>query len=96
MAQTRKHRRYGNVPWRTWKRDKPGYHDKTVMMKKCGKKCFLGPGRTFPICARNTCKRDRRGIYAAYVRAREYMTISKRPKYRRITSKAKKLLKIVR
>ena len=25
-----------------WSREKPGYHQKTVMLKRCGKKCFLG------------------------------------------------------
>ena len=45
MTKTRK-----NVPWRGWKKMKPGYHQKTVMFKKCGKKCFLGKGKSFPIC----------------------------------------------
>jgi hypothetical protein len=30
---------------RGWKQLKPGYHQKTVMLKKCGKKCFLGPNK---------------------------------------------------
>ena len=25
-----------------WRTQKPGYHQKTVMLKKSGKKCFLG------------------------------------------------------
>ena len=93
IRKTRRGNR-GNVPWRHWIMDKPSYHEKTVMMEKCGKKCFLGPNRTFPICRKNTCKIDRRGVYAAYVRAREYSSIKKTPKYRRITAKATKLLKI--
>ena len=47
-----------------WSEQQPGYHDRTVMMKKCGNKCFLGPKRTFPICRRNTCKINRKGVYA--------------------------------
>ena len=40
-----------------WSKEKPGYHQRTVMMKKCGKKCFLGPKKSFPICSKNTSKR---------------------------------------
>jgi hypothetical protein len=75
-----------NVPWRGWKREKPGYHQRTVMLKKCGNKCFLGKNKTFPICKKNTCKISKKGIYAAYIRARQY-------KHRNISAKAKKLLK---
>lgn len=77
---------------KNWSKQKPGYHDRTVMMENCGKKCFLGPRKTFPICTRNTCKRNRKGIYAAYIRANEYITISGKQKYRRISAKARKLL----
>jgi hypothetical protein len=44
------------------------------MKKECGSKCFLGPTSEscFPICAKGTCKINTKGIYAAYVRAREY------------------------
>ncbi len=77
-----------------WSKQQPGYHQRTVMMKQCGKKCFLGPRKTFPICNKNTCKRNKKGVYAAYIRAREYMTIKPdSQKYRRITSKARRLLK---
>ena len=77
-----------------WSTQQPGYHQRTVMMKQCGKKCFLGPRKTFPICSKNTCKRNKKGVYAAYIRAREYMTIKPNSqKYRRITSKARHLLK---
>ena len=82
MSKTKK-----NVPWKGWKKEKPGYHQRTVMMKKCGKKCFLGPNKSFPICKKNTCKKSRKGIYAAYVRAREY-------KHTKIATRAKRMLKI--
>ena len=77
---------------RGWKNAQPGYHDRTTMMKRCGRRCFLGPNQSFPICRRNTCKKDRRGIYAAYIRAREYETITGSPKYKRISAKARRLL----
>lgn len=82
MTKTRK-----RVPWAGWKNEKPSYHQRTVMSQKCGKKCFLGPNKSFPICKKNTCKRSKKGIYAAYVRAREY-------KHNKIASRAKKMLKI--
>ena len=77
-------------PTKGWKREKPGFHQRTVMLKKCGKKCFLGPNKSFPICKKNTCKISSKGVYAAYIRARQYS--SKGRKYKNISSKAKKLL----
>jgi hypothetical protein len=78
---------------RGWKKEKPGYHERTVMMRDCGKKCFLGPKKTFPICSRGTCKVNKKGVYAAYVRAKEYQTIRPSRKYTRIANKAKKMLR---
>jgi hypothetical protein len=80
MTKTRK-----NVPWRGWKSENPGAHQRTVMMRKCGKKCFLGPKKSFPICKKNTCKVSKKGVYAAYVRSRQYHR-------RNISQKAKNLL----
>ena len=91
MAQNKTKK--SHAPWRGWKNEKPGYHEKTVMMKKCGKKCFLGPGKTFPICKKNTCKISRKGVYAAYIRSREYKTIKGTKKYPKITKRAKQLLR---
>ena len=90
MAKTQK-RRGSRV--RGWKQEKPGYHQRTVMLRRCGEKCFLGPNKTFPICSKNTCKRNKKGIMAAYMRAKEYITI--RPtvrKYKSIAKRAKKML----
>ena len=42
------------------------------MLKKCGKKCFLGPGKSFPICEKGTCKVNDKGLHAAYVRAKQW------------------------
>lgn len=84
-----------------WAKQQPGYHDRTVMLKNCGEECFLGPRKTFPICTRNTCKMNRKGLYAAYIRAEEYKTLSGlgkpkkdkgNSKYYRISSKARMLL----
>ena len=65
-TRTMKHRQTKNVPWRA--------HKRTIMRKKCGSKCFLGPKECncFPICDPDTCKINKKGIWAAYIRAREY------------------------
>ena len=73
-----------------WSKQQPGTHQRTVMMKKCGKKCFLGPNKSFPICKKNTCKISKKGVYAAYIRSRQYR---KSKKNRNVTKKTKKLLK---
>lgn len=87
MSKTRTNR--GSAT-RGWKNEKPGYHQKTVMLKKCGRKCFLGPKKSFPICKKNTCKVSSKGVYSAYIRARQYS--SKGKKYRNISIKANKML----
>ena len=75
-----------------WSKVQPGTHARTVMLHKCSKKCFLGPNKTFPICAKNTCKINKKGVYAAYIRANEFATIKGTRKYRNIASKAKHML----
>jgi hypothetical protein len=77
---------------KNWSKQQPGARERTIMMKQCGKKCFLGPNKTFPICTRNTCKRNRKGIYAAYIRANEYVTIKGTRKYKNVSRKAKRML----
>ena len=74
MSKTRKH-----VPWAGWHKLAPFGAQRTRMYKKCGKKCFLGkktPGDKqhpdFPICNKGTCKINPKGVYAAYVRAKEW------------------------
>ena len=81
-----------NVPWKGWSKQKPTTHQRTTMMKRCGKKCFLGPNKSFPICKKNTCKISKKGVYAAYIRAREYSTIKGSRKYRNISKKAYRML----
>ena len=73
-----------------WKNEQPSYRERSVMLKKCGKKCFLGTKKSFPICKKNTCKVSPRGVYSAYIRARQYS--SKGQKYRTVSKKANKML----
>lgn len=84
MAKTRRNGR-GSVT-RGWKRQQPGYHQRTVMLKKCGRKCFLGPGKSYPICTKNTCKVNSKGVYSAYIRSRQLHRQS-------ISRRANKMLK---
>ena len=89
MTYTRKNRGRGSAT-RGWKTQKPGFHQRTMMMKKCGKKCFLGPNKSFPICKKNTCNVSSKGVYAAYIRARQYRT--KGRKYQSIATRAKRMI----
>ena len=82
-----------------WSKCSPNLKQRTAMLKKCGKKCFLGTKKSFPICSKNTCKINRKGIHAAYVRAREYESIlgtrkqgQTRNRYKVIAKKAYKML----
>ena len=86
MAKTRKLQRV------LWSKDQPTTHERTVMLENCGKMCFLGSNKSFPICKRKTCKISKKGVYAAYVRARQYRKKSSR--YYKIAKKAKTLLHI--
>uniref|UniRef100_A0A6C0F4T3 Uncharacterized protein n=1 Tax=viral metagenome TaxID=1070528 RepID=A0A6C0F4T3_9ZZZZ len=79
-----------NTPWKGWNKQVPGTHQKTLMLKRCGKKCFLGSNKSFPICKKNTCTVSKKGVYAAYVRSRQYS--SKGRKYKTIASKSRKML----
>jgi hypothetical protein len=92
------------VTWAGWGKIKPQGHAKTVMKRKCGKKCFLGPKKSFPVCAKGTCKVNSKGLYAAFVRAKQW---GKKPSsykgksrpsmkqyvYKKVARTAKKMLK---
>lgn len=86
--------------YKSWRHNRPTTHQRTLQMKRCGKKCFLGSKKSFPICNAGTCKKSKGGIVAAYVRAREMTrqarnnTIKKHraPYYYKIAKKAKTLL----
>ena len=79
MAKTRKNRTRG------WKRQGPGRHERTLMLKRCGRKCFLGPGISYPICTKKTCSINMRGVQSAYNRSRQFHK-------RNISKKAFKIL----
>ena len=82
-----------NVPWSGWKKEQPSFHQRSVMKSKCGKKCFLGSKKSFPICKKNTCRISKKGVYAAFVRSRQYLSKTGKRKYKTISTKAKKMLK---
>lgn len=82
MTKTQKN---NNKP-KGWCNQKPGYHQRTIMLKRCGKKCFLRSKKRFPICKKNTCKISRQGVQAAYIRAKQFGHSS-------IARKAKTLLR---
>jgi hypothetical protein len=80
---------------RGWSRVAPKtVGDRRAVLAKCGRRCFLGPGLTFPVCARASasagdCKVDRRGVAAAYSRARQWASITARKKRTSSASKAR-------
>ena len=68
-----------SVPWSGWGKIATNGSQRTRMYKKCGKKCFLGTKTKgdkkhpdFPICAKNTCKVNKKGLWAAFIRARQW------------------------
>ena len=73
---------------RSWKKDAPNDKERALMLKKCGKKCFLGPGTSFPICTCGTCYVNRRGVQSAYSRAREWAAITAKKKHTSENAKA--------
>jgi hypothetical protein len=111
VSKTRKNKK--NVPWAGWSKEAPKGKQRTTMYKKCGQKCFLGkktPGDkqhpNFPICTKGTCKINKKGVYAAYVRAKEWgnkkstykgkgKPRQSQPYYKKIAKTAKKMLKDV-
>ena len=84
MAKTRKNGYRSRT--RGWRNQKPGYHQRSVMLKRCGKKCFLGPKKSYPICSKNTCKINQKGVYSAFIRSRQYHS-------KNISQRANKMLK---
>ena len=71
------------VAWKGWSKIEPKGKQRTEMYRKCGKKCFLGTikkyGKNsdrqhpdFPICAKGTCKVSDKGLWAAYIRAKQW------------------------
>ena len=62
------------MPWSGWAQQAPGAHERTVMKRDCYpySKCFLGPNKSFPVCKKGTCDVSDQGLWAAYVRAKEW------------------------
>ena len=104
----RHHKTRKREPWAGWSKQQPRGHQRTVMYKKCGKKCFLGPPKrphpSFPICTKGTCRVNTKGVYAAFVRAKEWgnkrssykgkaRPTMKRRVYTRVARKAKSILR---
>jgi hypothetical protein len=99
------------VPWSGWASKAPYGAARTRMYRKCGSKCFLGkrtPGDRqhpdFPICTKGTCKVNSKGLWAAYVRAKQWGKKKSqyrgktRPRlgrntYKRVASKARQMLR---
>ena len=99
------------VPWAGWSKVAPFGAARTRMYRKCGKRCFLGkktPGDKqhpdFPICTKGTCRVNPKGLYAAYIRARQWGKNPRsykgktRPRlrqrtYKRIARTAKRMLR---
>ena len=96
------------VEWTKWNELKPNKTQRRKMMKKCGRRCFLGPNLSFPICAKNTCKRNKKGIFSAYIRAKQWgkprkfyknywgKPHMKRKVYTRVAKRARKLMRKTR
>jgi len=90
--------------WSGWRGNSPNKKQRKTMRKRCGKKCFLGPNLSFPICAKGTCRRNKRGIMSAYIRAKQWgkpksfyknywgKPRMKRKVYTRVVKKARKLM----
>lgn len=94
MRKTKKIKKYkkNNKSWKNWSQLSPNKSQRKLMNKKCGKKCFLGPNLTFPICRKYTCKVDKRGVLAAFIRAQYWNKTKKNKKYKNVINKAKILL----
>ena len=91
----------------SWKEDAPDKKERGEMLENCGRKCFLGPGTSFPVCTRGTCEINPRGVQSAYSRAREWASITSHKKhnyknakthrgYVEVANRAKHLLKNMR
>ena len=75
-------------PTKGWHRQSPKTtKERRRMLKKCGSKCFLKPRSLgYPICPKGRCSPSKKGLEAAYIRARQF-------KHQSIASKAKRKLK---
>jgi hypothetical protein len=88
MSNTRKYKskKAKGSATRGWNKLSPNQRERNSMLLRCGHKCFLGKGTSFPICTHNSCNINRKGVQSAYNRARQY-------KHYSVAKKASKLLK---
>ncbi len=89
--KTRKIKNPKSPPWAGWSKLSPNQSQRKEMLYKCGKKCFLGPRLSFPICNKGTCKINKKGIWAAYIRSAQWEN-KKRGQYSKVKKKASELL----
>ena len=77
-------KKYKHLTSNGWKALSPGSRARTVMKAKCGTKCFLGPKneKCFPICEKGTCKINKKGLVAAYIRAHQQSSIKSKSQRR--------------
>lgn len=103
MAYSRKTNKSKKVPWASWSKEAPKGRLRTKMLRNCGRKCFLGPKKSFPICRKNTCKISSKGLWAAYIRSRQWgkkqssykgksRPTMKQDIYKKIANKSKRML----
>ena len=90
--------------WSGWRGKSPNKKQRRATRKRCGKKCFLGPNLSFPVCAKGTCRINKRGVMSAYIRAKQWgkprsfyknhwgKPRMKRKVYTRVAKKARKLM----
>lgn len=89
-------RKQGGGKTRKWSNIAPKRgKQRTRMLKRCGRKCFLATRKRFPVCAKGTCKVNKKGLRAAYMRARSTGTRSNKLKRKMspIAKRAKKRLR---
>ena len=60
-------------PWDGWRDEKPkNQTERKTMRRRCGKKCFLGPKLSYPVCKRKTCRVSKKGLWSAYIRGKQW------------------------
>jgi len=90
-SKSKSRSRVRKSPWAGWAKVSPKRGaERNAMLKNCGKKCFLGPDKSFPICSKGTCKVNMKGVNAAYVRAKQ--NESKYPSHQIVAKRARKKL----
>ena len=99
-AKTKRKRNH----WDGWAKISPKTRkQRKKMHNKCGNSCFLGDNLSFPICEKNTCNKSSKGMWAAFIRARQwgnhkssYKTSKPRQtrkNYKNIANKSRKMLR---